>query len=254
MTTSSTGGAARPRLGESTWPEAAGRESVLLVPFGSCEQHGLHLPLDTDTRIAVAVAEGIADASPAGSVVVAPAVGIGASGEHAGFPGTLSVGTAVLEEIAVEVVRSADHFGAVVLVNAHGGNSVALRRAVSRLQAEARRVGMVRCSVPGGDSHAGRTETSLLLHLAPGLVRAGLAAAGETRPWSEVAERIVEGGVIAVSANGVLGDPEGANAEEGAMLLAAMIAAGLEQLRDLPVPRSQGQPPPEAPGQPPPEI
>lgn len=243
-------------LGGSTWPEVAEHGRLLLVPFGSCEQHGPHLPLDTDTRIAVAVAEGIADAFPQGSVVVAPAVGIGASGEHAGFPGTLSVGTAVLEEIAVEVVRSADHFGAVVLVNAHGGNSVALRRAVSRLRAESRRVEMVRCSVPGGDSHAGRTETSLLLHLAPGLVRAGLATAGETRPWPEVAERIVEGGVIAVSANGVLGDPEGASAEEGASLLDAMITAGVEQLRDLapPPPEAPGPPPPEAPGPPPPEI
>lgn len=256
MTVSSTGEVARLRLGESTWPEMVERARVLLVPFGSCEQHGPHLPLDTDTRIAFAVAEGIAGASPAGSVVVAPAVGIGASGEHAGFPGTLSVGTAVLEEVAVEVVRSADHFDAVVLVNAHGGNSAALRRAVSRLRAESRRVEMVRCSVPGGDSHAGRTETSLLLHLAPGLVRAGLATAGETRPWSEVADRIVEGGVIAVSPNGVLGDPTGASAEEGARLLAAMVTAGLEQLRDLAPspPEAPGPSPPEAPGPSPPEI
>jgi len=219
-----------PTLGEMSWPEAARAGALLLVPFGSCEQHGPHLPLDTDTRIAVAVAEGVAAALPEGSAVVAPAVGIGASGEHAGFPGTLSVGTAVLEEAAVELVRSAGHFAAVALVNAHGGNSAALRRAVSRLRAESRNVGMVRCASPGGDSHAGRTETSLMLHLAPELVAVDRALAGETRPWAEVADRIVAAGVIAVSPNGVLGDPAGATAEEGARLLGEMIEAALLSL------------------------
>lgn len=221
-------------LGELTWPELAGAgEALLVVPFGSCEQHGPHLPLDTDTRIAAAVAEGIARALPEGTAVVAPPVAIGASGEHAGFPGTLSVGTGVLEEVAVELVRSADHFAGVVLVNAHGGNSAALRRAVSRLRAESRRVEMVRCAAPGGDSHAGRTETSLMLHLAADLVRVGNAEAGETRPWSEVADHIVEAGVLAVSSNGVLGDPAGATAAEGARLLTGMIEAAVVRLAEV---------------------
>lgn len=89
---------------------------------------------------------------------------------------------------------------------------------------------MVRCASPGGDSHAGRTETSLMLHLAPELVAVDRALAGETRPWAEVADRIVAAGVIAVSPNGVLGDPAGATAEEGARLLGEMIEAALLSL------------------------
>jgi len=227
-------------LGEMTWPEVGERRPTLVVPLGSTEQHGPHLPLDTDARIATEVAQRLAATRV--DLVVAPTVAIGASGEHAGFPGTLSVGTAVLEEIAVEIARSADHFARVVLVNAHGGNSAALRRAVSRLRAESRRVEMVRCAVSGGDAHAGRTESSLMLHLAPHLVRIERAEAGETRPWSELAERIVSGGVVAVSPNGVLGDPAGATAEEGARLLDEMVRNALDQLRD-----TASLPPPEIP-------
>jgi mycofactocin precursor peptide peptidase len=75
------------------WPEVdEGLRRVLVVPVGSLEQHGPHLPLDTDTRIAVAVAQRACVGR--GDVALAPAIGIGASGEHAGFPGTLSIGSA----------------------------------------------------------------------------------------------------------------------------------------------------------------
>jgi mycofactocin precursor peptide peptidase len=78
---------------------------VVLVPLGSLEQHGPHLPLDTDTRIAAAVAAGTA--SGRDGVAVAPALAFGSSGEHAGFPGTLSIGTAALTELLVELGRDA---------------------------------------------------------------------------------------------------------------------------------------------------
>jgi creatinine amidohydrolase/Fe(II)-dependent formamide hydrolase-like protein len=80
-------------LAEMRWPEVGeGLRRVLVVPVGSLEQHGPHLPLDTDTRIAVAVAQQACDGH--GGVALAPAIAIGASGEHAAFPGTLSVGSA----------------------------------------------------------------------------------------------------------------------------------------------------------------
>ena len=208
-------------LGERTWPEVAGRDDlVLVVPTGSTEQHGPHLPLDTDTRIAVALADALAGTDA--RLVVSPPIAVGASGEHAGFAGTLSIGTEVMRSVVVELVRSADHFAGVVIVHAHGGNRAALDAATEQLATEGRRVLVVRAGVPGGDAHAGRTETSLLLHLAPEVVRLDRAAPGEGRPWSELDDAIREGGVIAVSPNGVIGDPTGASAEEGAVAFAAM--------------------------------
>ena len=68
------------------------------------------------------------------------------------------------------------------------------------------------------DAHAGRVETSLMLALAPHLVRTGAAAAGATAPLRELIDGMRAGGVAAVSPNGVLGDPAGASAEEGAEL------------------------------------
>ena len=130
---------------------------MLAVPLGSLEQHGPHLPLDTDTRIAVALAEQLA--ARRDDVVIAPALPFGASGEHAGFPGTLSLGTAALTTALVELVRSADHFAGVVLVNGHGGNLDALRSATTTLTGEGRRVVAWAPRVPDGDAHAGRTET-----------------------------------------------------------------------------------------------
>ena len=122
------------QLGAATWPEvdAVSPAPLLAVPLGSLEQHGPHLPLDTDTRIADAVARGLA--ARRGDVVVAPALPYGASGEHAGFPGTLSLGLDALGSAVVELVRSADAFRGVVLVNGHGGNLAALATASARLR------------------------------------------------------------------------------------------------------------------------
>lgn len=208
-------------LSSSTWPELPAG-SVLLIPVGSTEQHGPHLPFTTDAIVATAVAEGVA--SRLGRAVVAPAVAYGASGEHADFPGTLSIGLDVLQAVLVELGRSATIWAAgVVFVNGHGGNALAVDAAVRRLVQEARDVAWVPCAAPGGDAHAGRTETSLLLHLAPELVELELAEAGETRPVQLLLPELRASGVRALSPNGVLGDPAGATAEEGARILATMI-------------------------------
>jgi creatinine amidohydrolase len=213
------------QLAALTWRQArrrALRDTLLAVPLGSTEQHGPHLPLDTDTRIATALAAGLARRRD--DVVVAPALPYGASGEHAGFPGTLSVGTPALELLLVELVRSAsDLCRGTVLVCGHGGNRDAVDAATRRLRAEGRAVLGWMASVPGGDAHAGRTETSLMLALRPGLVRRARAAAGDSRPLAELMPRLRAGGLVAVSPNGVLGDPAGAGAAEGERLLAALL-------------------------------
>jgi len=210
-------------LGGSTWPETARRGPTLLaLPLGSTEQHGPHLPLDTDTRIAVALAERLA--RHRSDVAVAPALAYGASGEHQGFPGTLSLGTDALTTTLVELGRSADHFAGVVVVNGHGGNRDALERATAVLTGEGRRVLAWAPSVPGGDAHAGRTETSLLLALDPAAVRADRAEPGAVAPLPDLIGELRGQGVAAVAPNGVLGDPSGASADEGVALLDRLTA------------------------------
>lgn len=212
-------------LGEQTWTalHRAPRRPLLAVPIGSCEQHGPHLPLDTDTRIAVALADGLVGSFEPGEVMVAPPLTITASGEHAGFPGTLSIGTEVFEAVLTELVRSADWSAGVVLVNGHGGNAEAVRRAVSRLQFEQRRVLAWWPRVHGGDAHAGETETSLMLAIAPELVRRDQAEAGRREHVTELIDELRAGGMRAVSPNGVLGDPAGATAVHGRSVLTRLV-------------------------------
>lgn len=208
----------RSALGRQTWTELANRTQLLAVPIGSCEQHGPHLPLDTDTRIALALAQRLAAARP--DVWVAPAIAISASGEHDGFPGTLSIGTEALRTVLVELVRSAHWAAGVIFVNGHGGNLVAVKSAVALLQAHGHSVTSWWPRFAGGDAHAGRTETSLMLEIAPDTVHIDVAAAGNTEPLADVMPRLMAGGVASVSENGVLGDPTGASADEGRELLA----------------------------------
>jgi mycofactocin system creatininase family protein len=210
------------RLAEATSPEVEARAAAgpmaLLVPLGATEQHGPHLPIGTDVVIAVALAEGAAAEVP--GAIVAPPMPYGSSGEHWDFAGTLSIGAEATELILVELARSASAtFGRVLFVNGHGGNAVPLTAAVRRLREESREV---RAWSPrfGGDAHAGRTETSLMLALQAG-VREGLAEAGSTAALPDLIDDLRAGGVGAVSPNGVLGDPTGASATEGRALLAA---------------------------------
>ena len=207
-------------LAEATSAEATGARLVL-VPLGSIEQHGPHLPLDTDTVIATAVAEGVARQLP--GAWVAPAISYGSSGEHQSFAGTSSAGTEALAHLLVELTRSMRTWAdRVVFVNAHGGNVAAL--------GASEEVEWVPCRTESVDLHAGVTETSLMLHLRPRAVRLDLAEAGNTQPLSEILPAMVAGGVAAVSANGVLGDPAGATADEGARVLRAMVAEVVEVL------------------------
>jgi len=209
------------RLGDLVWTDLDGRRPVLVVPVGSLEQHGPHLPLDTDTRIAEAVAT--AAVTRLDDCVLGPTIPVGASGEHGDFDGTLSIGTEALAAMLIELVRSADAFAGTVLVNGHGGNLEALRRVEDLSTAEGRRVLVWSPSMPGADAHAGRTETSLLLAIDASCVRTEAMAPGVTEPLGELVDRLRRDGVRAVSPTGVLGDPTGASAEEGTRLLTQMI-------------------------------
>ncbi|MGH3412917.1 MAG: mycofactocin biosynthesis peptidyl-dipeptidase MftE [Marmoricola sp.] len=227
-----------PSLAVLRWPMVEDARPLVLVPVGSLEQHGPHLPLGTDAMIARAATRAAAArlTGEGTNLCVAPTVGYGASGEHEGFPGTVSIGQEALFTLLVELARSACRWAhGVVLVNGHGGNLEPLRRAVGLLREEGQPVGWTTCETPAADAHAGRTETSLLMHLAPRSVRIDLARPGATAPLAELMPRLRAEGVRPVSDNGVLGDPTASHAELGSSLFAALVDRLVAELRLLEV-------------------
>lgn len=234
------------RLGDATWPEVdtivrrddpgVAPAPIVLVPVGSTEQHGPHLPTATDTIIAEELAGRAVHRTD--GLMIGPTIAVSASGEHQGFPGTLSIGVDVMVAMIIELVRSADWAAGVVLVNGHGGNHEAITRAIDTLTAERRPVLAWSPTWPqrrdGGpaDLHAGRIETSLMLAIDPGLVRLERAVAGPDASIDDLRER----GVRSVSPTGVLGDPDGASGGEGERFITAFVddlAHRIERWRPL---------------------
>ncbi len=210
-------------LGCATWPDVAAtdRSFLLALPLGSLEQHGPHLPLDTDTRIAVELALRVSRART--DVLVAPPVAYGASGEHAGFPGTMLINHAVLADVLIELIRSARaSFLGLVLISAHGGNHEALTLVSERCRRDGEEAMIWAAAAPGGDAHAGRTETSVMLAIDPGVVRTEMLEAGCIEPLEAIMPRLRAEGVRPISSNGVLGDPREASEAEGEQILASM--------------------------------
>jgi mycofactocin precursor peptide peptidase len=198
--------------------------ATLVVPVGSVEQHGPHLPLDTDRMVAGELATRLCAARD--ELVLGPELAYGASGEHEGAAGTVSIGTAALTQVLVELGRSATRWATRVLfVNGHGGNVDALSAAVGLLRHEGRDVAWWGWSVRDGDAHAGATETSLLLALDPAHVRRDRIEVGDTRALAELLPQLRARGVLAVSPNGVLGDPTRAASENGRRTWRALSAA-----------------------------
>ncbi|HEY2085877.1 MAG TPA: mycofactocin biosynthesis peptidyl-dipeptidase MftE [Mycobacterium sp.] len=223
-------------LGGSTSSQLQSVPLGLTIPVGSTEQHGPHLPLDTDTRIAIAVARAVttrlAGGAPHLEWMLAPAIAYGDSGEHQSFPGTISIGTDALSALLLEYGRSAACWAQRLLfVNGHGGNIAAMSRAVNALRAEGRDAAWCPCAVAGGDAHAGHTETSVLLYISPAHVLTDRWRAGNGAPLSDLLPSMRSGGVAAVSEVGVLGDPTTATAGDGERILAEMVEDCLRRIR-----------------------
>lgn len=221
--------ATQPTEGRGVGARRPDGQPIVAIPLGSCEQHGPHLPLDTDTRIAVELAGRLANVRE--GVLVAPALAYGASWEHAGFPGLLSLDHDVLAALLVQLAHSAEWAAGLVFVNGHGGNHDGVRRAVERLTTEGRGVLAWSPSLPIAgvdhpgnarhDLHAGWAETSVMLALDPSLVDLGSLGDGESGAVGVDRTVLRSRGVAAVSANGVLGDPVSATADAGRAMLDA---------------------------------
>ncbi|HZS85613.1 MAG TPA: creatininase family protein [Stellaceae bacterium] len=225
----------------------AARGAAVIVPVGSVEQHGPHLPTQVDmlivTEIARRAARSIAAATP---VVVTPTVWSGLAEHHMSLGGTLSLDFATFFALLRCICRSITRqgFGKILLLNGHGGNIAALTVAVNELAIELKAAIAAASYWPlAGDAfarilerqetvrHACEAETSMLLALAPELVdmRRAAEAVGPTAP--ELAE---VAGTDAVhrwrsfksrTHHGAIGDPRVATAEKGERLLAAAAEA-----------------------------
>jgi creatinine amidohydrolase len=215
-------------LESRSWNEVPER-SLVLIPLGSTEQHGPHLPFSTDTfiaeQVAVAVAEKLSS-KDLGPVMVAPSLAYGASGEHQAFPGTVSIGQEALAVVLVEMIRSVSTWGQrIVLVNGHGGNVATVQQVVDQMRFERHDVMWTSCALETpNDAHAGHDETSVVLYLLPESVRLTSIVAGNRQPLEEILPDLIAKGVRPVSHSGVLGDPTTADATFGEEQFALMVA------------------------------
>lgn len=215
--------------------------SIALLPIGSIEQHGNHLPVATDTllvhEIARSGAERVAETLP---VIVTPPLWTGFSPHHLPFGGTITVDfetlLALLEDVADSILENG--FDAIMLVNGHGGNVPLVNAATSTIGADQHIaeilaityfnlaetfIDSIRDSEDGGMAHGGEFETSLMLHLYPELVDLGAAEPNYLEePYEHGLDDMMAGGPLTVyrsfdeySDSGAIGDPTLATAEKG---------------------------------------
>lgn len=156
------------------------RTDVALIPVGSLEQHGKHLPLGTDFLAAQEACKLIAQQT---DVLVAPVVMAGISAHHLGFSGTMTLSPDLFEEVIFETVQALIHHGVrkIAFYNGHGGNSASVASVINRINnttlAAAVDLGEIEFPPvesafpePALDFHAGVGETSWMLYLTPQLV------------------------------------------------------------------------------------
>jgi creatinine amidohydrolase len=229
------------RWSDLAWPEIgaifdARPTDVGLLPVGATEQHGPHLPAGTDTILATAICEAVSARTGA---VVLPTVPVGCSYGHGRkLPGTLSLSPealaahirAMVEWVALSGLRR------VLVVNAHFGNHASLLVATDHLRLERPelRCGVVgwwsadpevaaETAADGDDIHANRTETSLMLAVAPGLVHLDrIASVDDPDRTGDLVFRYT---ATSLSTNGVTGRPSTASADLGRRLLERTVAA-----------------------------
>jgi creatinine amidohydrolase len=232
------------RLSDLTSPEigdlvARGIDKVI-IPVGSTEQHGSHLPLSTDSIHTVAVLERVAERLPA---LVAPLMPVGQADHHMAFPGTMTVRHETLHAVLRDWCDSLFKHGFrhVLVYSGHGGNAVPLARIIADLVGEEPCRSIIGCTewrvyddalfpvaealgvrIEEAGWHAGELEASMILALDEQLVHMDRAAPGFLGNLDDVREQLMSAGIQAVTPSGVLGDPRGATRAHGERYLDAL--------------------------------
>jgi creatinine amidohydrolase/Fe(II)-dependent formamide hydrolase-like protein/7-cyano-7-deazaguanine synthase in queuosine biosynthesis len=242
-------------LGKLTWPEAQVRfkaVDVAMLPVGAIEQHGPHLPIDTDAFDAEYLAHEVAKTCAKPRPIVLPLIAYGVSYHHADFSGTISISNETLAKLVYEVGMSAARNGItkLLIVNGHGGNAPALHFAAQLINRDAH---IFTCVDTGetsdadvnamaetpSDIHAGEIETSTALAVRPELVRLDKARKYVPRFSSRYldfsSKRSVDwyARTAKLSRSGVMGDPTKASREKGEKMWAVMIRNLVELVEHL---------------------
>ncbi len=252
------------RYDELSWPEmkaAIARQPVVLLPFGTIEDHGPHLPLNTDNVIVEAFCLEAARRASA-EMLVMPLVAYGLDEHHMDFPGTVSVDMQTLLAYVSDVAISAARHGFthLLVVNGHGSNAPLADLVARRVVLETGMIcgamspnaaidptlaepalSQLRRSAPGGVAHAGEYETALMLHLRPELVHMERAVReiGQLKltyfnwdlggpsalSWQDWWSRMSE--------SGVCGDPTVATAEFGRAVFETTVENLVRFVRDF---------------------
>jgi creatinine amidohydrolase len=229
--------------------------AVAILPIGSAEQHGPHLPLSTDFVVADSLARDVLAAhGDEHDLLLLPSMAVSKSNEHAWSPGTLWLSAATMLAVLDELARclATTPVRKLVFLNGHGGNSALLQVASRDVRlAHGLQTFVMHPSVPpdqGGQSpvaelgmgiHAGVEETSVMLHLRPELVRLDLGVRSVPEHLATF-ERVRFGGAVSFGwlsndfgTDGTLGDPTGATAEHGKQLYEAMVTAAGQSLAEV---------------------
>lgn len=246
------------RLADLTWEEVRARaagDPVVVLPTGSLEQHGPHLPVKTDTLLVSSITEeAVRRASARVDVLLVPTVWVGLSTHHTGyFSLTLSFDTyqLVITELLESLIRTG--FRRLLIINGHGGNTDSLHLTVTRVRDRHKvlvatadywnlardEFNRIRSSPAGGMGHACEYETSAVMHLEGALVRKdriqpeypptipGWFAIDMTKPGGPVklGTRFED-----ITRRGVVGDPTLATPEKGQQFIEAAVTRLVELL------------------------
>jgi creatinine amidohydrolase len=239
-------------LDRLTWTEVKGElkngRDTVVVPLGSTEQHGRHMPLGTDAVLGDEFGWAVADRLGA---FLAPTVRFGCSEHHLSFPGTISLSDETFKRVVLDVVTSLSRHGfrRIVLLPTHGGNFKPLAEAFAELKpVENVKViaftdleGLANSAFESSNAsgvnpaqsgiHSGEWETSLMLALRPDQVKMDHAAEGFVGELSEIMSKVFDG-IQNLDENGVLGDPRPATAEAGEKYFEEMVEFFYQWVRD----------------------
>jgi creatinine amidohydrolase len=236
--------------------------SVLVVPIGSVEQHGHHLPVATDTILVDAVVsrtgEHLVENDDEIPFLVTPTIWTGYSPHHMDFGGTLTASFETLLAVLTDVIESGlkNEFDSVLIVNGHGGNTALIAAATSEVGSGAPDQEIISCtyfelaapfvdeirdSDVGGIAHGGELETSLMLHFRPDLVREDETnVTYREELYTHASREMFDSGPLSpyrpfaeMSETGELGNPTLASADKGEELLANLVAELATIVREI---------------------